>query len=319
MSTARFARIAFKSATGFVAAGATTLVLLGQAGRYRHSLDQLNALLPLLLIGLALLLAIALRMRDRGATLVAGIGLIVAGAQLGGALLQTHGQPAKTDGKDLPAVKIVTLSAFHANPNPAAIRDVIAAEAPDIALLQESDGTAANVIDTLLPGYHRLGSCKKPHCGLTILSRWPLRRLKVDYGKAKARPELILAEVVAPFGLFRIMTLHLPRPYDANAIAFSRMLPPIARGNGDMPLIMAGDFNTVTGSFGLARLGDQTRLRRRDGFIPTYPANRVVPAFAGIDHIFASDRWAGSDCHRTAAGNSDHYGIGCRLQLTRKP
>lgn len=317
MSMARVAHIAFRTMLGFVAAGATTLVLLGQGGRYRHSLDQLNALLPLLLIGLALLLAIALRIRDRGTALVAAIGLILAGYQLGGAVVEARGQPADTELKGAASVKIVTLSTFHSNPNPAAIRNVIAAEAPDIALLQETSGAAANVVDTLLPGYHRLGSCRKPHCTLTILSRWPIRDVKVAYRKTEAQPDLILAEVTAPLGRFRIMNLHLPRPYDKHAIEFTRILARTARQNADMPLIMAGDFNTVTGSFGLAWLGRHSGLLRRDGFIPTYPANRLVPAFAGIDHVFADDRWAGADCRRTASGNSDHYGIGCRLHLTR--
>lgn len=318
MSTARFARVAFRTTLGFVAAGATTLVLLGQWGRYRHSLDQLNALLPLLLVLLALLLAVALRMRDRGTTLVAAIGLVVAGVQLGSAALEAHGVPSGLRSEQAATLKIMTLSAFHSNPDPAAIRGVIAAEAPDIALLQESNGTAANVIDTLLPGYHRLGSCKKPHCTLTILSRWPLRDLKIAYRKSEAQPDLILAEVTAPFGHFRIMNVHLPRPYDKHAISFTRILARTARENADMPLIMAGDFNTVTGSFGLAWLGENSGLLRRDGFTPTYPANEIFPAFAGIDHIFASDHWAGADCRRTAAGNSDHYGIGCRFQLTSK-
>lgn len=185
-------------------------------------------------------------------------------------------------------------------------------------MLQETNGAAANVVDILLPGYHRLGSCKKPHCTLTILSRWPIREVKVNYRQTEAQPDLILAEVSAPFGRFRIMNLHLPRPYDKHAIAFTRILARTARENADMPLIMAGDFNTVTGSFGLAWLGENSGLLRRDGFIPTYPANRLVPAFAGIDHIFADRRWAGADCRRTASGNSDHYGIGCRLHLTRK-
>jgi endonuclease/exonuclease/phosphatase (EEP) superfamily protein YafD len=318
MSTSRYARIALRTGLGFAAAGASMLVLLGQAGRYRHSLDQLNALLPLLLILLAVLMAIALLMRDRGTTLIAAIGLVVAGAQLGAAAFEAHGPSSASNAEATATIKVVTLSAFHSNPKPAGIRAVIAAEAPDLALLQETNGAAKKVVDTLLPGYHRLRSCKKPHCTLTILSRWPLQDVKVNYRKTEAQPDLILAEVTAPFGRFRVMNLHLPRPLDNHAIEFTRILARTARENADMPLIMAGDFNTATGSFGLAWLGDKSGLHRRDGFIPTYPANRIIPAFAGIDHVFADDRWAGADCRRTASGNSDHYGIGCRLRLTSK-
>lgn len=312
MTLGRFARVVVSIVLGMVAAGATSLVLVGQMGRTHHSLDQFNALLPLLIVLLALVLAVASGMRDRIVVLVTGIGLAVGGYQLGGAAL--HGWRDRGGG-DGPTVKILTLSTYHSNPNPAAIRDVVMAQAPDIALLQETNGTAGPVVDTLLPGYYRLGSCKKEDCTLTILSRWPMRPVKITYGKPVGRPDLVVAEVDAPFGTFRVMNLHLPRPYDKSAKPYAHRIAEAARANGAQPLIMAGDFNTASGSFGLDQLERASGLRRRDGFIPTYPANRAVPAFTGIDHVFADRSWTSQGCRRTAAGNSDHYGVACRLQF----
>lgn len=295
-----------------MAAGATTVVLLGQAGRTHHSLDQLNAFTPLLLVLLALLLAIALRLRDRAAIAVAVVGLIVGGFQLGGAALQGWRDRALPSG---PTVTIMTLSAFHANPDPGAIRGAVAAQDPDIAVLQETNGTSAPVIETLLPGFYRLGSCKARPCPLTVLSRWPLRRVELHFKGRQARPDVMVVEVDAPFGQFRVATVHLPRPYEKHAKGFTRTLAAVARANATEPLIMAGDFNTASGSFGLAEFARDSRLRRRDGFIPTYPANEIIPAFAGIDHVFADGRWAGAGCRRTGAAHSDHYGVACRLVL----
>jgi len=312
MTIGRSARIALSVVLGIAAAGATSLILLGQMGRTHHSLDQINALLPLLLVPLALLLACALGLRDRVVVAVAAIGLAVGGYQLGGAAL--HGWRDRTAG-DGPTVKLLTLSTYHSNPDPAAIRDVVRAQAPDIALLQESNGTAAPVVETLLPGYYRLGSCKQQDCTLEILSRWPMRLVKITYGKRVARPDLVVAEIDAPFGTFRVMNLHLPRPYDKSAKAYAVRIAEAARANQALPLIMAGDFNTASGSFGLDRLERASGLTRRDGFIPTYPANELVPAFTGIDHVFADRSWASRGCRRTAAGNSDHYGVACRLQF----
>lgn len=313
MKAGHFARIALSVVIGMAAASATSLVLVGQMGRTHHTLDQFNALLPLLLVLLALLLAAALGSRDRLVVVVAGIGLAVGGYQLGGAAL--HGWRDR-GGAGGPTVKIMTLSTYHSNPNPAALRDVVKGQAPDIALLQESNGTAAPVVETLLPGYYRLGSCKQRDCTLQILSRWPMRRVKVTYGKPAARPDLVVAEVDAPFGTFRVMNLHLPRPYDKSAKAYAQRIAEAARANGAVPLIMGGDFNTATGSFGLDRLERASGLRRRDGFIPTYPANRIVPAFTGIDHVFADRGWTSQGCRRTKAGNSDHYGVACRLRFS---
>jgi endonuclease/exonuclease/phosphatase (EEP) superfamily protein YafD len=312
MTAGRFARAATSVVVGMAAAGATTLVLMGQLGRTRHSLDQINAFLPLLLTSLAVVLAMALGLRDRIVVAVAGIGLAVGGYQLGGAALHGWRDRAEAQGS---SVKILTLSAFHANPDPGAIRDAVTTQAPDIALLQESNGTAAPVIETLLPGYHRLGSCKKRDCTLTILSRWPLRRIEITYGKPAGRPDLLAVEVDAPFGTFRVMNVHLPRPLDRTAKAYAQRIAEAARANDAQPLIMAGDFNTATGSFGLDQLERASGLHRRDGFIPTYPANRIVPAFTGIDHVFANHGWTTQGCRRTAAGNSDHYGVACRLQF----
>jgi endonuclease/exonuclease/phosphatase (EEP) superfamily protein YafD len=312
MDMLRLTRVAFSIVTGMATAGATTLVLVGQLGRDHHTLDQFNALLSPLLVALALLLAIALGLRDKIVVAVAAIGLMVGGYQLGGAAL--HGWRDRVPG-DGPSLKIMTLSAFHSNPNPAAIDQAVNAQNPDIVLFQESNGTAAPIIDRLLPRYYRVGSCKKPDCTLSILSRWPMRRVTIKYLKPVARPDIVIVEVDAPFGSFRVMNLHLPRPYDEQAKAYSHRIAAVARANAGYPLIMAGDFNTATGSFGLQQIERESGLRRREGFIPTYPANRPLPAFAGIDHIFADHAWTSAGCRRTAAGNSDHYGVACRLQL----
>jgi endonuclease/exonuclease/phosphatase (EEP) superfamily protein YafD len=301
-----------RSVLGLAAAGATTLVLLGQAGRSSHLLDQINALLPPLLIGLALVLVVGLAMRDRWVAILSGIGLIVGTVQLGGAAFAQRGRPAQGGP---PSLRIMTLSAFHANPKPEGIRKAVMAEKPDIVLLQEANGNAAQVIGTLLPTYYRLKSCRRPTCTLLIISRWPLRHILMRYDKKRATPDVLVAEVEAPFGRFRLINVHMPRPYDPGAERFAHLLALVARANAKLPVIVAGDFNAATGSFGLTRLAKEAHLQRADGFIPTYPANRPIPAFVGIDHMMADDRWAGADCRRTGAGNSDHFGLACRFQF----
>jgi endonuclease/exonuclease/phosphatase (EEP) superfamily protein YafD len=299
---------------GMTAAAATSVVLVGQFGRGHHTLDQFNSMLSLLLPALALIFAGALRLRDRASAAVAALGLLVGGYQLGGAALLGAGRTVPVRGDTL---KILTLSTFHANPAPQAIGDVITAEAPDIAVLQETNGSTAAVVAALLPGYHRIRNCEKPDCTLTILSRWPIRRLQIAWAGHVGRPDLLLGEVDAPTGPLRVMNVHMPRPYEKNMQRVMADTAAFVRSQRDLPLIVAGDFNTATGSFGLARFAHASRLRRYDGFIPTYPANRMLPAFAGIDHVFASAEWARVGCRRTAAGHSDHYGVACRIGLRR--
>jgi endonuclease/exonuclease/phosphatase (EEP) superfamily protein YafD len=299
------------------AAAATCLVLLGQIGRWHQLLDQLNSLLPLLLPALALFLAAALRLGDRATIGVAALGLIFGSYQLGGAALRNVGFRAETSRAGLPSLKILTLSTCHSNPDPGTIRKIVAAEAPDIAVLQETSGSTAKVVDGLLPRYHRIKSCKGWPCPLTILSRWPIGKLAVVPNRNN--PEMMIGDVEAPFGRFRIINVHLPRPYDKAAGRFIRELARISQRHQEATrLIVAGDFNTASGSFGLARFAKASRLRQRNGFIPTYPANQPIPAFVGIDHVFADHDWSGGQCRRMAAGGSDHYGVVCRLQVRKQ-
>lgn len=298
---------------GLGAGSATTLVLVAQAGRINSLIDQFNAGLPLLLVFLALASALAVGMRDKLSLAVALVGLGVGGWQLGQAALEGYDTVAP-DATGLPALKIVTLSTYHSNLTPTGIAAVIGVQAPDVAVLQETNGTTATVVDTLLPRYHRVKSCKARYCTLTILSRWPMRSIKPQYTPHHRQPDIVIGEVRAPFGTFRVINVHMPRPYEDDAPDYLAEIARIARANHGVPTIMAGDFNTASGSFGLQRFRHASGLIRRDGFIPTYPANRQLPAFVGIDHVFADTRWASYGCERTAAGGSDHYGVACRLR-----
>jgi len=298
-----------------LAAGGSTVVLLGQLGRERFMLDQLNSGLSVLVPGLAVIAALALRGRDRVTAAVAGLGILVGGYQLGSVAVA----PVERAQGAGPTIKLLTLSTYHSNPNPDAIRRVVMAEAPDIALLQETNRETRLVVESLLPGFHRAKSCQWRHCSLTILSRWPLTRMTLDYGRDRHFPDLLAAEVAAPFGALRVINVHMPRPSDVRSRTFIGDLAKVSRTAQDRPLIVGGDFNAATGSFGLERFARDSGLRRLEGFVPTYPANRPVPAFIGIDHVFADARWRSLGCHRTEAGGSDHYGIACTLALQTRP
>lgn len=298
------------------AAAATGVVLVGQLGRTHHVLDQFNVMLPLLVPVLAVCLASALRLRDRPSVAVAAIGLLVGGYQLGGAVLSGLGRERGGAAPGSLQIKVLTLSTFHSNPDPGAIVALVNREAPDIALLQETNGTVAPFMPALLPGYRRIQSCGggRP-CTLTILSRWPIRNLPVTWPPSRAHADVLVGEVRTPAGPLRVIDVHMARPYVKSSQMFMQQGAELARREAGVPLVVGGDFNTATGTFGLARFAQVSGLRRQDSFIPTYPANRPLPAFAGIDHVFASKHWLRAGCRRTSAGRSDHYGVLCRLRL----
>lgn len=300
---------------GIVTAAVASVVLVGQFGRWHQLLDQFNALLSILLPILALTLAVAVRMKDRASILIAAIGLLVGGFQLASDAIAPldNKQPVPSQ-----TIKTLTLSTYHSNPTPAEIARVLKAETPDIVMLQETSGTSAKVVDALLPGYHRIRSCRQKHCPLTILSRWPITEMPLKGRTPGLSPGVFIGEVIAPIGTFRVMNVHLKRPYHDQAQILLAETAKLAGQAPGIPLIVGGDFNTATGTFGLAAFARDSKLRLLNGFVPTYPANQILPAFAGIDHIFASLHWASSGCHRTSAGGSDHYGISCQINLKGK-
>lgn len=294
----------------------TAGVLTGQLGRALPLLDPLNATLPVLLPGLALLVALALRQRDRTAASIGLAGLVVGSVQLGAACL-----PASLFDRQAPVdaakLRVLTLSTWHSNPHPQAIRELVETQQPDIALLQETDRNTAKVVAGLFPQFYRVRSCRARYCSLTILSRWPIRRIVLPARPGTPLPDILLAQVDAPgpIGMFRVIDVHLPRPNHRDATAFNRQLVQASLRFAGDPLIAAGDFNIATGSFSLNRFEKNTGLRRLEGFLPTYPAHARIPALIGIDHLFASRHWTSEGCRRAGAGGSDHYGIACLLSM----
>lgn len=227
-----------------VAAVSVGIVLLGQLGQFIPLLDPLNALLSALCVLLALLLALSLRWNQRLAAAICTLGLVIAALQLASA---TFRPDRRTLQPSEPTVRVLTLSTFHANPQPKAIRSVVSAAAPDIAIFQETDGTAGPVIDGLLPGYFRVKSCTWNPCSLTILSRWPARRIIPPVPKGHHLPDILVVEIQAPFGPLRVIGVHLPRPGYKRAPQFYEDLVATAKRYPDMPLLIAGDFNMEIG------------------------------------------------------------------------
>ena len=296
---------------GMASAAAVSLVLAGQLGRESQLFDQFNALLPLLLIALGFALASAVGLSDRAVIALALIGLGLGGYQLGRAAIAGTPPVAGPAAR----VRVLTFSTFYANPQPKALHAMITAERPDVVLLQEADGNVHDEVVSLLPRFHRVKGCSEASCHLVILSRWPARRVRVRFAARGTHIDALMGEVLAPFGTFRVLNVHLPRPYREEAAPTMDNLANTLKGSIHRPLVLGGDFNSATGSFGLARFERQSQLIRQEGYAPTYPANRAVPAFAGIDHLFTDARWSGRGCHRTKAAYSDHHGIVCDLAL----
>jgi endonuclease/exonuclease/phosphatase (EEP) superfamily protein YafD len=296
-----------------LAVAACGCVAICQFGRVSVTADLLNVLLIPLVFVLAIIAVFAFGWRDRLAACLAFAGLTVASLQLFDAVLEVAPRHSASEQSSGPVLRIASVNAFHEDGNPAELVATVTRARPDILMVQEANGASGTAITMLMHGYYRVSSCGAPPCSLSVFSRWPAVRIADHRPQGTKLPDLLIARIRAPFGDFNVITAHLPRMYLPHAESFRAMLADAAANNDGVPLLLGGDFNTPTGSFALFRFEDRTRLRRAERWIPTYPANLLLPAFAAIDHIYVSAGWRVLDCERLTGSGSDHFGLTCEV------
>lgn len=211
---------------------------------------------------------------------------------------------------DAPVVRLYSANLFHLNNDTAAIRRSIEAADPDIVVLIELGEAPGDDLDRLLEGYpHRSTSMlpdREQHRPRSLVaSRWPLM--------ARTAPPAGLQAVAvtsrSPLGPIDVVGVHLTRPWPFKdswgQISQAMALDELVKGF-DGPVIVAGDFNSVSS----ARIGRQVRrdmgLRPAPGFPGTWPSG--LPSVLGltIDHVYASDDLAFVRRRVGADMGSDH-------------
>lgn len=173
----------------------------------------------------------------------------------------------------------------------AVIRSVTAADADIVVLIELGDAPAARLDDILKDYPYRVITQRidRPSGAArsVIASRYPLEKLPVQPDGLS----LVSARVETPIGALSVVGVHLTRPwpfqYQWGQISQVRRLAQY-RHTLDGPLVVTGDFNTVSS----ARIGRQ--MRDETGLIPapawpgTWPA--IAPSALGvtIDHVWRS-------------------------------
>lgn len=211
---------------------------------------------------------------------------------------------------EAPVVRLYTANLFYLNEDSAAIRRSIEAADPDIVVLIEAADQPLQAIDAVLEGYpYRSGSIRldrnRGPARSVVASRWPLT------ARTSAPPGLNAVAVTAqtPLGLVDVVGVHLTRPWPfqdswgqiSQAMALAQLVENLER-----PVIVGGDFNSVSG----ARIGKQIRrdagLHPSPGFPGTWPTG--LPPLLGItiDHVYASPDLAFVSRRLGDATGSDH-------------
>ena len=193
---------------------------------------------------------------------------------------------------DAPIVRMYSANVFYLNNDTARIRQSIEAADADIIVLIELASDPALKIDELLAGYpHRAASMRldqtRGPSRSVIASRWPLI--------ARADPpdglHAVAATVRTPLGPVNVVGVHLTRPWPFQH-SWGQISQTMALGevveNLDGPIVVAGDFNSVSS----ARIGKQVRrdlgLRPAPGFPGTWPSDLPSALGITIDQVYAS-------------------------------
>ena len=199
---------------------------------------------------------------------------------------------ASAPAPDAAVVRIYSANLFYLNNDTARIRRSIEAADADIVVLIELASDPAASIDELLAGYPhraasmRLDQTRGPSRSL-VASRWPLT--------VRADPpdglHAVAATVRTPLGPVNVVGVHLTRPWPFQhswgQISQTMALEAVVKDLTG-PVVVAGDFNSVSS----ARIGKQVRgdlgLRPAPGFPGTWPSKLPSGLGITIDQVYAS-------------------------------
>ena len=209
-----------------------------------------------------------------------------------------------------PIVRLYSANLYYLNDDVAAIRASIEEADADVVVLIELGGDAASRIDEVLEGYpHRAASMRmdltRGPSRSVIGSRYPLTPVADQPDGLHA----VATVVRTPLGQVNVVGVHLTRPWPFQhqwgQISQTMALQKVVEDLGG-PVVVAGDFNSVSS----ARIGKQIRrdlgLHPAAGFPGTWPAALPAPLGVTIDQVYASPDLAFARRRLGQANGSDH-------------
>jgi endonuclease/exonuclease/phosphatase (EEP) superfamily protein YafD len=304
------------------ALAATLLRMTGPAADGPALLASFSAygIVGYLVAALCLVVAVV---RARGArrmlvalTVVAVTGLGYHAATLA-PLFVPDGRPASTR-----PFTVLTLNMRHGGADVVGLTQAV--RGADVVVLVEASPAAVQQLDARgwrVAFPHVTGATENGDPGSVVYSRFPLRDSQPlprssfqQWATTVAVPEV---------GDVRLLAVHPCNPFcGGNAFADEHAdLRAAIAGQPDLPLVVAGDFNAVPDHKVMRRLRSDGLEDASDlagaGWLPTYPANTVVPPLLPIDHILVDSRLTATSVGTVRIGGTDHFALQAELAGTR--
>lgn len=265
------------------------------------------AVVALVCLGLALL-------RSRSRLVLAGLTLLSA-VLLG--LQVTWQAPffvADDRAATSPGFTLLSLNTFKGQADP----DQVVAAAGDadvVVLLEVTPDLAASLEARGWAGrYPYTAGLNGSTISNTVLfSRYPLSG-SVQIGEGSF-DEWLTTAAVPDVGAVRLVGVHACNPYcGGNRWAEEHAaLERVVRQNLDRPLLVAGDFNAVDDHGPMQQLHRLGMRSATDllgaGWLPTYPANKLLPPLLPIDHVLVDPQLTTTALRRVPIDGTDHLGL----------
>ncbi len=313
---------ALSDATAIVVALACLIApLAGQGGRFSARLDVLNHFAPLWLAGAALCLGYGLVFAAPSLRFaLAGLGLagVLAAAALIAPELMRPIRP-NVDADAPHQIKLIQFNAWDENADVEATADWVAAQQPDLVLMQEVEAPIRHAM--IRRGFHYLrGMARTAIFSRAMPTFAPFQIPMRDW---PILPGFSRATFAGAGGAYSVVSTHLDWPTSRDQASQMAVLAEVLDRYPTDRLILAGDFNLTPWSFTLRRFDARLRMERRDRALFSWPV-RLFPkaplswplALLPIDHLYAGQAWRTVSIARGPRLGSDHYPIIVRLALT---
>jgi endonuclease/exonuclease/phosphatase family metal-dependent hydrolase len=252
----------------------------------------------------------AVLIRGQGAATVAGL----AGAALSAAVVPRVLPRRRPDAAG-PVLRVLTANLLHGQAVAGAVVRLAGQTAADVLCVQELTGGAA--VRLSRSGLGDLFPYQVAHPAVRdtgIYARHPLH-------PGPANPVLSTARLDLPSGpSVQVVCVHPPPPRSASGTARWRIRLAGLPSPGDLPVVMAGDFNATLDHAQFRRVlrrgyTDAAAAAGR-GLVPTWgPEPTGRPPLLTIDHVLTDARWAVRTTSAHRLPGTDHRALFAELSL----
>ena len=209
---------------------------------------------------------------------------------------------------------LLSLNMYNGGADPQALLDQ--AQQADVVILLEATPSSLNTLALLGLGTrfpYADGDPKQGVSNTAIYSRFPLSDSVLMQGTLFQ--QYVTTVAVPDLGPVRLIGVHVCNPYcgDGRWAAEHAILRATVDANLNQPLVIAGDFNAIDDHGPLQALRRDGLKSATDivgaGWLPTYPARRLLPPLLPIDHVMINNRLTATSIRTVKIPGTDHLGL----------